>query len=68
MVDAGEEAVGETAGESLFEVVFLRGGDLEGLAGGGGVDGGAVRLGGGGDIMRAFEAAFDFEGGDAECG
>ena len=30
----------------------------------GGIDGGAVGLGGGGDVVGGFEAAFDFEAGD----
>lgn len=65
MVQAAEEAVGKATGEGLFEVEFLLGVDGEGLAVGGGIQGEAIGLGGGGDVGGGLEAAFDFKAGDA---
>lgn len=65
VVDAGQEAVGKTAGEGLGEIELLLAGNFKGAVLDGGVEGRAVGLRGGGDVMGAFQAAFDFERADA---
>ena len=62
VVDAVEEAVGEATGEGLGEVVELFARERKTLAMKRGVDGGPIGLRGGGDVVGAFQAAFDLEG------
>lgn len=65
VIGAAEPAVGEAAREGHFEGVFILGSDgLDGGAAHGGVEGFAVDLGDGGDVLGRLKAAFDFEGFD----
>ncbi len=61
VVDAAKPAGMKAAGKGHFEVVAGLGGRL----GDGAVQGAAINLGDVGDVFGGFEAAFDFEGGDA---
>ena len=68
MVHTREKPVAEAAGKSLFEVGLVLGVDpiLDRL--GDGVEGPAIRLRGGGDVVGGFQTALDFQAGNAEVG
>src|SRR5882672_3732351 len=66
MVDAVEEAVGQAAGKALLQIeaALARQGEGSGIEGGG--KGGAIGLGGVGDVMGTLEPALDLEASDTE--
>ena len=68
VVDSVEESMGEAARKALGKLKFLMMGKDEGPVGGKGIDGRAVGLGGGGNVLGALEPALDLEAANAGAG